>query len=258
MVMNSLGETEEIILRKHRPLTELGVYIIFTSILSSLMLSMADIMLITQEKEVTLDLAQAFAQGKPNVNATDLYESGKMDLGNNVKHLVILIPNEGHHGPGEGDEARFIPQPFVPQNVVVTPGTEVVWFNGDIGHEHNIVVTNADTFGHQIDSSTLGTNRTQLFNSGEFSELEVSTPYTFSLIGEFNYADTIDYEEGFRMTGTVTVVDEGNRSSTSAANFDTVGALMVPSEDSSEIAQRLRTAGFGIDSMVNFQDLRSA
>jgi len=60
------------------------------------------------------------------------------------------------------------------------------------------------------------------------------------------------------MTGTVTVVDEGNRGSTPAANFDTVGALMVPSEDSSEIAQRLRTAGLGIDSMVNFQDLRSA
>jgi hypothetical protein len=110
----------------------------------------------------------------------------------------------------------------------------------------------------KTDPSTLGTNRTQLFNSGEFSELEVSTPYTFSQVGEFNYADTIDYEEGFRMTGTLTVVDEGNRGSTSAANFDTVGALMVPSEDSSEIAQRLRTAGFGIDSMVNFQDLRSA
>jgi hypothetical protein len=84
-----------------------------------------------------------------------------------------------------------------------------------------------------------------LFNSGEFAELETS-PYTFSL-GEFNYADTIDYEEGFRMTGTLTVVDEGNKGSTSAANFDTVGALMVPSEDSSEIAQRLRTDGFGVE-----------
>ena len=97
-----------------------------------------------------------------------------------------------------------------------------------------------------------------MFNSGEFSELEVSIPYTFSQVGEFNYADTIDYEEGFRMTGTVTVVDEGDSGSTSASNFDTLGALMVPSEDSSEIAQRLRTAGFGVNSMVNFQDLRSA
>jgi plastocyanin len=237
---------------------DLGVYITLTVVLSSLMVLMADSMLINQEKEKTLELAKAFAQEQGNVNATDLYNTGQMVLGNSVKHLLILIPNEGHHGPGEGDEARFIPQPFVPQNVVVTPGTEVVWFNGDIGHEHNIVVTNANTSELQTDPSTLGTNRTQLFNSGEFSELEVSTPYTFSQVGEFNYADTIDYEEGFRMTGTVTVVDEGNRGSTSAANFDTVGALMVPSEDSSEIAQRLRTAGFGIDSMVNFQDLRSA
>jgi hypothetical protein len=33
---------------------------------------------------------------------------------------------------------------------------------------------------------------------------------------------------------------------------------MVPSEDSQDIVQRLRTAGYGIDSMTNFQDLRSA
>ena len=40
-----------------------------------------------------------------------------------MKHLVIVIPNEGHHGPSEDNEASFIAQPFVPQNVVVTPGT---------------------------------------------------------------------------------------------------------------------------------------
>ena len=74
-----------------------------------------------------------------------------------------------------------------------------------------------------------------MFNSGEFSELEVSILYAFSQVGEFNYSDIIDYEEGFRMTGTVTVVDEGNRGSTPAADFDTVGTLMVPSEDSLEM-----------------------
>ena len=78
-----------------------------------------------------------------------------MILPGNVKHLVIVIPNEGHHGPGEDNEARFIAQPFVPQNVVVTPGTEVVWFNGDVGHEHNIVVRG-------------GANGNQLFETGEF------------------------------------------------------------------------------------------
>jgi hypothetical protein len=97
-----------------------------------------------------------------------------------------------------------------------------------------------------------------LFDSGEFSELEGSTSYTFSQTGEFDYADTIDYEEGFRMTGKITVADQASQNSSSGATFDTVGALMVPSEDSQDIAQGLRTAGFGIDSMTNFQDLRSS
>jgi plastocyanin len=238
---------------------DLGVYITLTVVLSLLMVSMADSILITQEKEKKL--GKAFAQEQDNVNATDLYKSGQMVLGNNVKHLIILIPNEGHHGPGEEDEARFIPQPFVPQNVVITPGTEVVWFNGDIGHEHNIVVTNAGTSGLQTGPTTTGTNGTQLFNSGEFSELGGSTPYTFSQVGEFNYADTIDYEEGFRMTGKITVIDQETMDLTSNAGngtSDTVGTLMVPSEDSQAITQGLRTAGFDIDSTANFQDLRSA
>ena len=79
-----------------------------------------------------------------------------MVLGSNVKHLVIVIPNEGHHGPGEEDEARFIAQPFLPQNAIVGPGTQVAWFNGDVGHEHNIVVRDA--------------NGAQLFETGEFTE----------------------------------------------------------------------------------------
>jgi hypothetical protein len=67
-----------------------------------------------------------------------------MILPNNVKHLVILISNEGHHGPGEEDEFRFIVQPFVPQNAVVGLETQGIWNNGDVGHEHNI--TQLSTF----------------------------------------------------------------------------------------------------------------
>jgi hypothetical protein len=74
----------------------------------------------------------ASAQTQPNLNATSVYDSGQMVLGNKVKHLVIVIPNEGHHGPGEEDEARFIAQPFLPQNAIVGPGTQVAWFNGDM------------------------------------------------------------------------------------------------------------------------------
>jgi plastocyanin len=188
---------------------------------------------------LTIVFAQA-ANNQPNINATSVFDTGQMILPGNVKHLVIVIPNEGHHGPGEDNEARFIAQPFVPQNVVVTPGTEVVWFNGDVGHEHNIVVRG-------------GANGNQLFETGEFTELVSSRPTVFNNTGNFEFADTVEYEEGFVMTGNVTVADQsGGASST----FDTVGALMVPSINLQGVEEGLRSAGFGIDSTHTFTDLR--
>jgi hypothetical protein len=68
------------------------------------------------------------------------------------------------------------------------------------------------------------------------------TPYT-TQIGEYNYADTIDYEGGFRMTGQITVVaDQQNNIADTTTNntADTLGLLMVPAEDSQDIAQTLR------------------
>jgi hypothetical protein len=102
-------------------------------------------------------LAQVATSQQQNINATNLFETGQMILSNNVKRLVILIPDEGHHGPGEEDESRFIAQPFVPQNAVVESGSQVVWFNGDVGHEHSIVVS--DNSGNQI------------FDTGEFTRI---------------------------------------------------------------------------------------
>ena len=209
---------------------------------------------------VFMDISSLNAFAQTNAGEADrIIQSKSLTLPPNVKHLVILIPNEGHHGPGEEDESRFIAQPFVPQNAIVSPGTEVIWYNGDVGHEHNIVVTNAANSSLE-NQTTLGINGTQLFNTGEFSELEASTPYTFSQIGEYNYADTIDYEGGFRMSGQITVADQQSNIADTITNntADTLGLLMVPIEDSQDIAQTLRTAGFGIDSMTTFQDLRTA
>jgi plastocyanin len=193
---------------------------------------------------VMCGLNTASAQNEPSINATSLYDSGRMVLPGNVKHLVILIPNEGHHGPGEEDESRFIAQPFVPQNAIVGPGTQVVWYNGDVGHEHNIVVN--DNSGNQI------------FQTGEFTELVASIPITFNNTGTFQYADTVEYEEGFVMTGNVTVVNQNNNgaASTTAGTYDTVGTLMVPSPFVQNIVESMRSAGYGIDSTHTFTDLR--
>ena len=74
-------------------------------------------------------------------SASDIFNSKELTLSSNVKNLVVLIPNEGHHGP-QADEDRFLDQPFIPQNAVVNEGTNIVWFNGDVGHDHNLVITN--------------------------------------------------------------------------------------------------------------------
>jgi len=45
---------------------------------------------------------------QPNINAENIFNTKTMTLGNNIKNLVILIPDEGHHAAGEDNEARFL------------------------------------------------------------------------------------------------------------------------------------------------------
>ena len=71
--------------------------------------------------------------------ASDLYETKTLKLSPNNKHLVILIPNEGHESQNPGDvssDQRLINQPYIPQRATVNPGTMVIWFNGDVDHDH--------------------------------------------------------------------------------------------------------------------------
>jgi hypothetical protein len=51
------------------------------------------------------DHQQQQQQQPPNINATYLFQTGRIVLGDNVKNLLILIPNEGHHGPNEEEES---------------------------------------------------------------------------------------------------------------------------------------------------------
>ena len=68
-----------------------------------------------------------------------------MTLPQNIKHVIILIPNEGHESQNLGDvssDQRLINQPYIPQKAIVSPGTMVTWFNGDVDHDHKITLTN--------------------------------------------------------------------------------------------------------------------
>ena len=169
-------------------------------------------------------------------------------LGSNIKTIVILIPNEGHHGP-QADEDRFLDQPFIPQNIVLNSGTNIVWFNGDVGHEHNLIVTNNST----------GEN---VYESGAFPEFEVRN-IVLNGTGNYHYIDTEEYEEGFVMNGNLEVVDQAQTSSSptfmsgdTQSSADAAGVLMVPTQDIQTYTTNLESRGFNIDSTHNFKDLR--
>lgn len=182
-------------------------------------------------------------------SASDIFNSKELTLSSNVKNLVVLIPNEGHHGL-QANEDRFLDQPFIPQNADVNIGTNIVWFNSDVGHDHNLVVTNNST-GETV------------HETGVFPEFEVRS-LALNGTGNYHYTDTEDYEEGFVMDGNIRVVDQTQTSSSSPTAFpgntqssaDTVGVLMVPTQDIQAYTTDLESRGFDIDSTHNFKDLR--
>jgi plastocyanin len=181
----------------------------------------------------------------PNINAENIFNTKTMTLGNNIQTLVILIPNEGHHAAGEEDEARFLDQHFVPENAVINAGTSVLWFNGDVGHERTIDVK--DATGNSV------------FNTGEIIDSQASQPFTFTNPGVYNY--DAEGDPGVTMTGSITVdnIQSPITSSTanaSTSNIDTVGVLMVPTQDIDEYISQITDAGITVDSTHDFEDLR--
>jgi plastocyanin len=180
--------------------------------------------------------------------ASDIFNDKEHILLSNVKNLVVLIPNEGHHGPGEDDEARFIDQSFVPETAVISEGTSVIWFNGDVGHEHDIIVM----------SNTDSASTSPIYQTGEFTEFEARN-YTFNEVGEFRYADTVEYDNGYIMKGNISVTDNNDSDSEllqTVGDYDTLGIIMAPTQDISQHTSDLQNRGFLLDSMHNFQDLR--
>jgi plastocyanin len=204
-------------------------------------------------------------QLQPNLSASSIYET-QMVLGNNIKSLVILLPNEAHESQTFGrptSEDRLINQPYVPQKVTVSPGTLVTWFNGDVDHDHKITLTE-DVSPESV-----------LFDSGIFVFNEASKPVVLNDTGTFNYyeANVNEEDEDFVMNGTITVVPQQglndaaitttpttngvNSSASILGNADTAGVLMVPTQDIETYVQDLTSKGFVIESTHNFDDIRS-
>jgi hypothetical protein len=216
---------------------------------------------------VLTDTIMVEAQG-PDIEASNVYETKSMSLGNNFKNLVILVPNEAHESQNTGDstsEQRHINQPYIPWHATVSKGTAIMWFNGDVDHDHKITLTRQDSLSDGSGSS----NSNLYFDSDTFAYNTATQPVVMNDTGSFYYSesDVNNEDPAFVMNGTINVVDQPGGSSTAAStsdtiglpgiNLDTIGTLMVPTEDLATHTSDLENRGFSVLSTHNFDDIRS-
>src|SRR5919197_686768 len=191
-----------------------------------------------------------------NINATSLYETRTMTLGNNVKNLLILIPNEAHE-PYSLKEQQLINQPFIPQHVTINIGTTILFFNADVGHAHREILTTK-------------ANSAQIFDTKKFDydkKPAGSSIFTFDKTGDFNYYDTVFTQK--IMNGTIKAVANNNNSGSSSSSvpsssskyphyqFDTVGAFVVPTKTLDKYLGDFEKQGFNIYDTHNFTNFMS-
>ena len=226
-------------------------------ITSTLVISAIPLQLLVSNSNIAFAVT---GNAQPNINAVNLFNTKTMVLPSTVKNLVILVPDEAHHSPTALPAKRFINQTYLPENAIVSPGTTLVWFSGDKNHDHFINLINAK-------------NNASIFSSGAFAFNTATKPVKLNNTGDYIYSDPENAKSkevgvtGYVMTGTVRVVDQPlsstSGSSTSAttnstaAKFDTVGALMVPAKTVSQYISEFKNRGLEVDSTQQFKALRN-
>jgi hypothetical protein len=234
-----------------------NVNFVLLFITSTLVISAIPLQLLVSNSNIAFAVT---GNAQPNINAVNLFNTKTMVLPNTVKNLVILVPDEAHHSPTALPAKRFINQTYLPENAIVSPGTTLVWFSGDKNHDHFINLINAK-------------NNASIFSSGAFAFNTATKPVKLNNTGDYIYSDPENAKSkevgvtGYVMTGTVRVVDQPlsstSGSSTSAttnstaAKFDTVGALMVPAKTVSQYISEFKNRGLDVDSTQQFKALRN-
>jgi len=213
-------------------------------------------------------------QQKPDIKGSDIYQNRTIVLGNDIKNLIIMIPDEGHEQPNQSPkELRIINQPYTPHNAVVNVGTTVRWFNADVNHPHTISLTPNNT---NSNISINNNSKNIVYESGTIKNFTASKPIKFNNTGAFSYSGP-SFDKGvpsYKMNGTIRVVKQPlntpfnntsvntSSSSTSQAaaittrKADTITTLMVPANQLDKAISELKSQGFGIDNQYPFTSLR--
>lgn len=221
--------------------------LLLVSLFSLSMLISPTLLIVSYAQNNTSDLSgnspDISANGKGGISAQDVFQNHMMTFGDNVKGILILIPNEGHESPALPKDQRIINQPYVPENIVVSPGTNIAWLNGDVGHTRTITLVDE--------------NGDQVYSSGKFDFNTVSNPLILNKTGKFTYseADVNQDDPKFVMQGTITI-NENPSSGSNDGVLDTVAFFMIPAKDLDKHVSDLTDKGVDVLDKYTFKDLR--
>jgi len=217
------------------------------SVLSLLLIISPTLLIVSHAQNNTTELSgnssDISANGTGGLSAQDVYQNRMMAFGDSIKKIIILLPNEGHESPALPKEQRIINQPYVPENIIVSPGTNIVWLNGDVGHTHTITLVDE--------------NGGQAYSSGKFDFNTVTNPLVLNKTRKFTYseADVNQDDPKYVMQGTITVSENPSPNGTNGTS-DTVAFFMVPAKDLDKHVSEITKKGIDVLDKYTFKDLR--
>jgi plastocyanin len=223
------------------------IILMFASVLSLLLIISPTLLIESHAQNNTTNLSgnssDISANGKGGLSAQDVYQNRMMAFGDSIKNIIILLPNEGHESPALPKDQRIINQPYVPENIVASPGTNIVWLNGDVGHTHTIILVDE--------------NGDQAYSSEKFDFNTVTNPLVLNKTGKFTYseADVNQDDPKYVMQGTITVSENPSPNSTNGTS-DTVAFFMVPAKDLDKHVSEITKKGIEVLDKYTFKDLR--
>ena len=120
-----------------------------------------------------------------------------MTLGNNIKNLIIEIPNEGHEDPTAPKGIKSCQSALSSSKCNCKYRYTVTWFNADAGHKHQITLLN-------------NKSGTVVYESGLFDNFAASKPIRFNETGAFAYSGPSGDKAvpNYKMNGSLTVITQ--------------------------------------------------
>jgi plastocyanin len=208
------------------------------------------------------------SSNNPHIDAKTVYEQKSAVLGNDIRHFVVLIPNEAHESLNQPkNQYPLADQAYIPQDITVNRGTSVTWLSGDVDHVHTIKFQAPNPENLAATEKFQAPAPTASASGSEGDEKSPSTlpgfvSVTFNQLGKYSYyEDNVnDQDTAFVMRGTVNVVDSNQKTPISNSSLTqpikTAGVLMVPSKDLQTISSTLKNNGITVLSDYTFADLR--